>query len=110
MELSFEQKSLRDLCEDPPKAERELGEATATALHARLSDLRAIERISQIPVGNPQAYGDPSGARMSIDLGNDYKLVFCANHNKLPIAASGVVDWSRVTRVRILGVEKHALH
>ena len=110
MELSFEQKSLRDLCEDPSKAERELGQATATTLHARLSDLRAIERISQIPIGNPQIYGDPSGDRMSIDLGNKYKLVFCANHNKLPIAASGFVDWSRVTRIRILGIEEHAVH
>lgn len=110
MELSFEQKSLRHLCEDQSTAERELGEPTATKLRARLADFRAIERINELPVGNPQIYGNPAEARMSIDLGSNYKLIFCANHNKVPIANSGNVDWSRVSRIRILGVEKHALH
>lgn len=110
MEIAFEQKSLRQLCEDERTAERELGKVVAAKLRRRLADIRAVERIAQLPVGNPFAVGEPSRGCMGIELGEGYLLIFCANHNKLPIDPSGDVDWLRVSRIRILGVEKYVFH
>jgi len=40
-----------------------------------------------------------------LEVGSGAKLVFCVNHHTVPTRESGDVDWSRVTRVRILSVE-----
>jgi hypothetical protein len=43
---------------------------------------------------------------MVVDLGDGYRLVFSANHPRNPLKADGTVDWSKVSRVKILGIEK----
>ncbi len=62
MELAFETKSLREICESPIRAKRALGESVAEMLKRRLADLRAATCIGDLIAGRPQqieAVGKP---------------------------------------------------
>lgn len=49
MQLAFETKRLRDICENEERAADELGTKVAEQLKRRLADLRAAESIEEMP-------------------------------------------------------------
>jgi hypothetical protein len=56
-------------------------------------------------VGGPRVSDDANHHHMVIDLCDDYRVAFCANHPNNPVAASGKIDWSKVNRIKILRIE-----
>ncbi len=108
LELAFETKSLRTLCENADEAKAKYGETIATVLRHRLADLRAASIIKDLIVGQPRLLnGYVMNDHMVVDLLDEYQLVFCANHPNNPvILITGHIDWSRVKRIKILGIEK----
>jgi hypothetical protein len=50
LELAFETKLLREICESEQKARQELGIKVAEALKRRLADLRAATSVEDLPV------------------------------------------------------------
>ena len=103
MEFSFDTKRLRDICENDILANEELGISTATELRKRLSDLRAAQRIKDVFFA--ESTNDEQDLIYKINLKNNFRLIFCANHVKNP-KKDGVIDWSKVSRVKILNIEK----
>lgn len=102
--LAFATKPLRELCERQPDAEREYGVAIARALRNRIADLRVATSIADMVAGSPaEQVDDPT--RMTVTLTARSRLVLCSNHNQTPIRDSGAVDWSRVSRIKILDIE-----
>jgi hypothetical protein len=104
LELAFSTRALRTLCENEAAAMRELGATRAGSLKRRLADLRAAVSVSDLVVGNPRQTAD-SKDNLEIDIGADARLIFCTNHAAIPRLASGNVDWSSVSRVKILRIE-----
>lgn len=104
MVLAFDSKSLRDICEKEEYAKQELNPLVAEVLKRRLADLRAASSIKDLLVGQPRTLVDTNHRVMIIDLCNDYKIFFCANHLKNPVDESGQTDWSMVSRVKILQI------
>jgi plasmid maintenance system killer protein len=104
LELAFETKSIRSLCEKPKKAESKLGMKAANKLKRRLADLIAAPTASDIFAGRPTIQKGNPHERMSVQLGEGFSLVFVANHNQNPVKG-GAVDWSKVNRIRIVGIE-----
>jgi hypothetical protein len=41
-------------------------------------------------------------------LCDGYRIVFCANHNSIPTLKPNRVDWSKVSRVKILRIENYS--
>lgn len=107
VELAFAEKPLRQLCESEEAARRILGEQVATKLRRRLADLRAAATIKDLVVGRPREIEGTSGSAMAIDLHRRSRMVFDANHNSIPTLKSGRVDWSRVTRIKILRIDRY---
>lgn len=105
MELAFATKSLRALCESGSRAKRELGITVAEQLKARLADLRAARHVTDVVAGRPHEIDGTSHREVAVDLGEDSHVVFCANHNMTPSLESGGVDWSKVSRIKILRIE-----
>ncbi len=101
LEISFAEKSLRQLCENGALARRKLGIKVAEKLKHRLADLRAASSVKDLVVGRPR---EVEGI-MSVDLCDDYRIILCANHNSVPLLDTGAVDWSKVNRVKILKIE-----
>ena len=105
LELAFDSKSLRTVCENETQAKLEFGPRIAEALKHRLADLRAATSPKDLLVGRPREGSDPNS--MVVDLCDGYQLVFCANHSKSPVTDAGKLDWPKVSRVKILGIESH---
>ena len=101
-ELSFASKALRDCCESAGKAERIYGQEVARKLRHRIADLVAANRIEDLLAGNPR---EINGAEMAMDLCDGFRLVFCPGHTTIPHLESGAINWSKVSRIKILGIE-----
>lgn len=105
MQLAFETRELRTICENEVQAVRELGPEVAQSLKRRLADLDAATSIEDILVGNPRTLDAEHSHCMAIDLCNGYFVVFCPNHATNPVTATGVPDWKRTSRIRLLRIE-----
>jgi hypothetical protein len=103
MELAFVEKGLRDLCASRAALDRRLGLASAEALRHRLADLRAASSIYDLVPQTPFPVDDSGG--MALDVTQGVRVVFCANHRKPPLGEDGKIDWSRVSRLKIIKIE-----
>ena len=104
MEIAFESRKLRSLCEDNEGAERQLGPIVAEALRHRLADLRAAVSISDLVVGNPRLLDCGESAKLIIDLYDDVIITLKANHPENPVTEQGQQDWSQVIRIKVVHV------
>jgi hypothetical protein len=105
LEISFETKELRDLCEDETLAAAKLGFAVAETLKNRLSDIRAAITIKDVLAGAPRL-----GVHNQVDcyyfaLGDKYSLVVVASHVSPRNDINGATDWARVRRVCVMALE-----
>jgi hypothetical protein len=103
LELAFETKELRDICESEAEARRQLGESVAEVLKHRLADLDAATSPKDLVAGRPRLGED--GGTMVLELCEGHRLVFTANHPGNPATPTGDVDWARISRIRILRIE-----
>lgn len=101
LELAFATKPLREVCESQDKATQKFGARTAAVLRDRLADLRAAASVEDLPLGKPRK----AKSGYIIDLSVDVQIVIAPNHVNLPVLPSRTIDWSRVTRIKILGIE-----
>lgn len=106
LEIAFASKSLRTICESEVQAKQELGPTIAEILKHRLADLRAALSIKDLMAGRPRRLDGTDQQYIAIDLCDGYRIVFCANHPYNPISGSGEIDWPRVSRIKILRIER----
>jgi plasmid maintenance system killer protein len=105
LEIAFAEKNLRELCESEVKAKRILGLEIAAKLRRRLADIRAATSIRDLVVGNPRELEGNCPRPYLIELGPGARMILMANHNHNPVLNSGCIDWSKVSRVKILRIE-----
>jgi plasmid maintenance system killer protein len=106
LQLAFESKQLRTICEDEVQAKAELGETVAKTLKHRLADLRAATSIKDLLAGSPRLLPQSQARNMVVDLCEGWCLVLVANHVSNPTMLENNLDWSRVTRIKILRIEE----
>lgn len=100
MILAFDTEELRTICEDPDAARSLLGDDVASVLRVRLADLRAIDRIDDLLTGwKERAVQDRT--ILEIELADGVAMMFVPNHNKPRVNEAGLVDWTRVRRIRL---------
>jgi plasmid maintenance system killer protein len=104
LELAFETKSIRTICESHLRAKDEFGDRVADVLKRRLADLDAATSVKDLVASPPYSVDGANCGHMAIDLCDEYLMVFCPNHRKNPTTASGELDWGRVTRIKIIRV------
>jgi len=106
LQLAFETKSLRDICENEAQAKVKLGETVAETLKHRLADLQAATSVKDLVAGRPRTMSGSAEKTMLVDLRDGYNLVFTANHPNNPVKQDKTVDWERVSRVKIMSIER----
>lgn len=109
MELAFAEKNFRDLCCNETLARQAYGNLLSGKLKRILADLGAATVVSDLLLlpGSPRELTGDFRGRMVINLVDEYQLVFQAGHVNPPVLQSGEVDWSRVRRIKLLGLEKN---
>lgn len=106
LELAFKSKELRTICESEAHAKCNLGSKVAEALKHRLADLRAATSIVDLVAGRPRIADGGHSQQMIVDLCDGYRITFCANHPNNPVTEHGKLDWTKVSRIKILGIER----
>lgn len=102
MEIDFIDNKLRALCERQSDAQKKLGANGAKKLRTRLADLQAVSNVLELLAGRPhELTGDRKG-QYAVDLDGGRRLVFEPDHKPVPSKLDGGIDWSRVTRIRIV--------
>lgn len=103
MIVSFENKEIRQLCENEVSSKRQLGEEFASILQARLSDLEAAVNIYDLIVGNPQEVFYNDERCYTISVSENLKILLSNNdlRNKVDF------DWKDIKRVKILKLYNH---
>ena len=103
MVLAFAERELRDLCASRNALDRRFGLECGQTFRERLADLRAAPCIHDLPLRKPDAV-DSSG-RMSLEVARRIRIVFYPNHRRIPLDGDGRIDWSRVSRIKIIAIE-----
>lgn len=104
IQLAFKNEKLRQTCESPVSAKRKLGPDAGRSLHARLADLRAADSpVELIDLGFAN-YDAKSETRIIIHLDGGYVVIAEANHREAP-GGVGALDWTQVTRMKIINIE-----
>lgn len=105
IEILFLTPGLRRLCEQQKVAVRKLGSDSARKLRARLADLSAADSVSGLVTGRPHPLTGDRAGQFAVSLSGGTRLVFEPANEPVPLAIrEGSVDWTRVTRVRIVFV------
>jgi hypothetical protein len=102
LEISFETRKLREVCENEAEGDRHLGSAVAKTLRSRLADCEAASSVADLIAGHPRDLGD---ATMSVELEGGGSLIFAANHPEVPDTEGGQVNWAKVHSIRVLKIE-----
>jgi proteic killer suppression protein len=102
MDIAFKDEKLRKLCENSQWALRHLGADCARKLRTRLSDLEAAEHVRELVAGRPHPLEGDRDGQFALDLAKGSRLVFEPNHDPCPCLETEAIDWSRVTRIRIV--------
>jgi len=100
LELAFETKLLRELCESEEKAKRTLGANVANVLKSRLADLIAAASVKDLPLAKLHN----SLGTCVFELTDGYELVTSPNHPNNPLHKSGAINWAKVERIKIIKI------
>lgn len=103
LELAFDTKLIRRICESEHHAMLELGQSVAEVLKRRLADMRAATSPKDLVAGQPRIGADRR--QMIVDLCDGHRIVLEANHPNDPKMDSDDVDWESVSRIKVLRIE-----
>jgi hypothetical protein len=108
LEIAFTTEALRELCADKGQCISEFGEEAGLRLIQFLADIRAADSIYELPVNTPKVSKEQSTICVAV-LSDGLQATCSANHIKNPITGDNQVDWRRVYRIKIIGLEKVGL-
>ncbi len=109
MKIEFKTRALeKNLC-----SEGEIRKAygiLAGKIMVRMAMLASADNLAQIPHTPPFRRHELTGKRTGqygIDINQNFRLIFEPSHDSLPLKSDGGRDLSRITSIRILGVEDY---
>lgn len=107
MDVSFSTQKFAKLCNSAKEMQAKLGARMAEKLQQRLFELRGADTLDEIPrVPPPRCHeltGDLKG-RLAVDLVHPNRLMFFPDHDPIPEAKGGGLDWKQVTKVVVEGI------
>ncbi|SBS24893.1 hypothetical protein MSP8887_00068 [Marinomonas spartinae] len=106
LELSFNSKSLRNICENSNELAN-LFKDDSNRLKNRISDLLSfnnmaeftqifIKRVEKVKAGNTEMY--------QVNFGKNNYILIEASHIKNPTDDHGCIDWKSVNRIKIVSI------
>ena len=106
MEISFATSKLAKLCNSEKKLRGTYGPRMAALIQQRLVDLAAAETLEvmrNVP-GRCHELRENLKGLFAVDLVHPDRLAFAPDHDPMPRLSGGGIDWSRVTKIEIVGI------
>jgi proteic killer suppression protein len=110
LDINFKNRKMEKLFNEGKMLEKEHGTKRARKIRVRLAALRAAESLMDFwpPKSPPERCHELRGHginKFSMDLDHPYRLIFISDNDPVPLKKDGGLDWSRITAIKILGVE-----
>jgi len=111
LDISFKNRRLEKSFNEGAQLEKIHGTKRAKKIRIRLAELRAAVSLMDFwpPKSGPGRCHELTQGRrkgqLSVDLDHPYRLIFVPNHDPVPVLPDGGLDWSKITAIKILGVE-----
>ena len=105
MFITFNNKFIRTICENIEESKVNFGEEVAHKLKSRLADISAIKTLDDLIIGNLRK-SENKLLTYEIDLTENYIIEFKVGHVTTPVNNNGVIDKSKVSRIKILDIRK----
>ena len=108
MLISFKNRKLeKEFCNEKA-LKRRWGGDQAKLIARRLTELAAaenLETLRKLPqVRAHELLGDRAG-QISLDVKHPYRLLVTPDHEEMPRREDGGLNWEKITKVKVLGVE-----
>ncbi|RJP58932.1 MAG: killer suppression protein [Deltaproteobacteria bacterium] len=108
MVILFKTVKLEKECNNKNLLVKRFGARRANLLKRRLNELQAADTLDLLRC-LPQARchelkGNRKG-QLSVDLDHPFRLIFEPADNPIPKKKDGGLDWTKVTKIRVIGVE-----
>ncbi len=87
---------------------KRFGTLRAKLLKRRLNELQAatsLDVLRSLPQSRCHELKGNRKGQLSVDLDHPHRLIFELVDNPIPKKSDGGLDWNKVTKVRIIGVE-----
>ena len=108
MLVSYKNSKLeKEFC-DIKLLKRRWGEEQANLIARRLEELRAadnLEVLRTLPQLKAHELKGNRAGQISLDVKNPYRLLIIPDHEETPRKEDGGLDWQKITKVKVLGVE-----
>ncbi|MFH1913659.1 MAG: killer suppression protein [Pseudomonadota bacterium] len=111
MDIFFKTRKLEKEFNEGAQLKRIHGANRAKKIQLRMVEFRAAANLMDFwpPKSGPSrchelTQGKRKG-QLSVDLDHPYRLIFTPAHDPVPRREDGGLDWSKVTAIKILGVE-----
>lgn len=108
MELSFANRKLAKELADEKSIVRNYGADNGRRICQRLAQLMAapnLETLRTLPQMRAHELTADRAGQISVDVRHPYRMLLAPDQDEIPRKPDGGLDWSRVTRVKILGIE-----
>lgn len=107
MDIVFKNKKFQEECNNQRTLEKKHGKIRSKKIRQRLDNLRAanvLEDMRNLP-GRCHELRDNRAGQLSLDLDHPYRLIFEPADEPIPTKPDGGIDWTKVTAIKIIGVE-----
>lgn len=107
MNITFISRKLEKQCNTQKLLVRAHGSLRAKRIGVRLDDLRAATTLKDMGAltGRCHELTSNRSGQLSLDLDHPYRLIFEPANDPIPRKDDGGLDWTKVTAVRIIGIE-----
>ena len=108
MLITFKSKTLeKEFC-DEKTLKRRWGAEQAKLISRRLTELAAaenLETLKKLPQVRAHELSGNRAGQISFDVKQPYRLLIVPDHEETPRKEDGGLDWQKITKVKVLGVE-----
>lgn len=107
MEITFISRKLQKVCNSEKEMRARFGKPLAERLQQRLAELRAadtLDDIRRLPPARCHELSQNRKGQLAVDLVHPKRLIFEPDHNPVPRKPDGGLDWSHVTRIRVIEI------
>ncbi|MDD5558436.1 killer suppression protein [Candidatus Methylomirabilis sp.] len=107
MEITFSSRKLQKVCNSEKEMRARFGKPLAERLQQRLAELKAadtLEDIRRLPSARCHELSQNRKGQLAVDVVHPKRLIFEPDHNPVPHKTDGGLDWSHVTKIRVIEI------
>jgi plasmid maintenance system killer protein len=107
MEINFVSRKLQKACNSEKEMRAKFGKPLAERLQQRLTELKAaetLEDVSRLPPARCHELSQDREGQLAVVLVQPQRLIFEPDHNPVPRKPDGGLDWTQVTRIRVIEI------